>query len=104
MKRTRFVLVISVLTIAFTAVGQQRGRRGFGGPDVVAEVRDALNLAPQQVDKVRALLDSRRQADQAAQNSIQEKIDALATVQEKSPSNADAVAAASQALRQAEQA
>jgi cytochrome c peroxidase len=105
MKWTRCVLVIFLLAISFTAVGQQRGRRGLGpGPDLIDEVRDTLNLSPEQVDKLRGLLESRRQADQAAQNTIQSKIDALAAAQEKSPSNGDAVTAAAQALRQAEQA
>ncbi len=121
MKIRPLILGAFLLTIATVTVAQQRGPRGgfpprgqagqrgpFGqrgqrGPDFIGATRDALNLTPEQVDRLRTMLDARVQSDQAAQDTIQSKIDALATVQEKSPSNKSAIDAAAQALRDAEQ-
>jgi len=89
MKSARLILALLLLIAAATTFAQQRGRRGFGGPpDVIAQTRDALSLSAQQVTRLRALLDERRQAEQAAQDNIQGKLDALAAIQEKTPPDA----------------
>src|SRR2546421_5766265 len=104
MKLNSLVLVAFLSLAGITLIAQQRGPRGRGqGPDVVGQTRDALNLSTQQVDRLRALLDARAMADQAAQDNIQSKIDALAAAQEKSPSNASAIETAAKGLREAEQ-
>ncbi len=104
-KTPRVLVVVFLLTLLGTvASGQQRGPRGLrGGPDIVLQTRDALNLTGSQVERLRALLDARALADQAAQDNIQNKIDALAAAQEKSTSNSAAIEAAARALREAEQ-
>ena len=105
MKFRSFVLATFLVTLGITAIAQQRGRGGRGGgPDIVAQTRDALNLSLAQVERLRALIDARAQSEQSAQDGIQAKIDALAAIEEKSPKDAAAIASAGQALRQAEQA
>jgi cytochrome c peroxidase len=105
MKSATLILTLLLLIAAATTFAQQRGRRGFGGaPDVIAQTRDALSLSPQQVTRLRALLAERRQAEQAAQDNVQAKLDAVAAIQEKTPPDPSGIQAAGPALRQAEQA
>src|SRR5271155_3277545 len=98
MKFRLFVLAALVTALGITLIAQQRGQRGGrgGGPDVVAQTRDALNLSPDQVERLRAMLDARAQSQQSAQDNLQAKIDALATANEKSPKDAVAIDGAAQ--------
>jgi cytochrome c peroxidase len=106
MKIGSVVLLVFLVMSGITLVAQQRGQRGGGGGgrDIVAQTRDALNLSTVQVGSLRTLLDVRAQSEQAAQDNIQMKLDALAGVQEKSPKDAGAIDRAAEDLRQAEQA
>src|SRR5262245_49728211 len=105
MKVTTVIVAGFLLAAGTVMTGQQRGPRGGrGGPDALLETRDALNLTGQQLDRLRALVDARALAEQSAQDSIQNKIDALAAAQEKSPSNPSAIDNSARALREAEQA
>jgi len=100
--KTRILIgPILVFALGLTAVGQRGGRGGV--PDPVIETQQALKLSSAQVEKLRALLDTRVQSEQSAQDDIQAKIDALVELQEKPSPNSAQVAKASQALRDAEQ-
>ena len=121
MKLSKILLPMLALVsvAAFAQRGQApigaRGGRGLApigqlpppgagpGLDVVGETQRALNLTPDQVERLRDLLDNRVQSDQRAQDEIQAKLDAIATLQKKS-SNSSELNKATQALRQAEQA
>src|SRR3954470_22591681 len=123
------VLMVAVLAVMLgLTVGAQRGGRGpgggpglppppggprgrgpggfggRGGPDPVGETARALNLTPDQSERLRALLDARAQAGQRAEDVIQAKIDALVALQEKASPNAVDIAQSTQALRDAERA